>query len=58
MSDIAMCRSKTCPLRYTCYRAQAEPNPYRQSYADFDPKNCDAYWKMEPVNGKDITNPE
>ena len=49
--DISMCDNKTCPLRNTCYRFIAEPNPYRQSYGDFRWKSeeegkvtCDHYW--------------
>ena len=32
MSDIAMCKGTGCPLASSCYRYNAEPNPYRQSY--------------------------
>lgn len=32
MSDIAMCEGTGCPMRESCYRYNAEPNPYRQSY--------------------------
>lgn len=32
MADITMCQDKMCPLYTKCYRAQAIPNPYRQSY--------------------------
>lgn len=49
--DIAMCDNKTCPLRMTCYRFIAEPNPWRQTYGYFkwDEDNegkvtCDYYW--------------
>ena len=35
MADISMCYNDTCPLRETCYRFTAKPNPWRQTYADF-----------------------
>ena len=46
MPDISLCRNKTCPLRPTCYRAQAKPNPYRQAYTSYTPNEdgtCDDY---------------
>jgi hypothetical protein len=46
MPDIAMCENVECPLRRTCYRFMAVPNPFRQSYAEFAPKadgDCDYY---------------
>jgi len=36
MPDITMCMTEDCPLFKECYRAQAVPNPYRQSYAKFE----------------------
>lgn len=32
MADITMCVQKNCPKFSECYRAQAKPNEYRQSY--------------------------
>ena len=32
MPDICMCQGTGCPMKETCYRYTAEPNPYRQSY--------------------------
>lgn len=32
-----MCKNENCSLNKTCYRYTAEPNPYRQTYADFKP---------------------
>lgn len=47
MPDIAMCFGVGCKDREQCYRFKAEPNPYRQSYADFKPKEgegrCDDF---------------
>ena len=37
MTDITMCKSRNCPLRETCYRYTAAPNPYRQAYFTNEP---------------------
>ena len=50
MPDISMCANKKCPSYDNCYRAQVEPNPYRQSYMQFKPDEtgkCEYYY---PVN--------
>ncbi len=42
MADISMCLGKNCPKKKKCYRYTARPNPYAQSYSDFEnrcPKN-------------------
>ena len=51
MCDFAMCSAKNCPISKTCRRhadSGTEPDPYRQTYADFQPQpgevGCDAYW--------------
>jgi hypothetical protein len=51
MPDIAMCPSKDCVLKDTCYRNIAsgtEPSEYRQSYFVNPPSkedgSCDYYW--------------
>lgn len=36
MPDITMCLSESCPYKNKCYRAQANPNPYYQSYSNFE----------------------
>ena len=41
MADITMCLQSACPNAPTCYRVQAEVNPYRQSVARFDFKVTD-----------------
>lgn len=38
MPDITMCSNEKCADFKKCYRAQAKPNPYRQSYAEFKPE--------------------
>lgn len=52
MPDISMCPGTNCPLREDCYRYQAKPDKYYQSYFTEVPyddfhKDCDFYWKME-----------
>lgn len=37
MPDITMCSNETCPLRTTCYRFTATPNPRYQSFSFFNP---------------------
>jgi hypothetical protein len=47
MPDITMCTAKNCDKSAACYRHEdsgTEPNPYRQSYSDFNPENCGHYW--------------
>jgi hypothetical protein len=51
MPDISMCSNDECPLSKTCYRFNAKPSEYRQSYTRFTPKidevldevECDYY---------------
>lgn len=52
MSDITMCRGKDCPLKETCRRFKAEPNPHRQSYfvnppIEQETEKCLHYWREE-----------
>jgi hypothetical protein len=37
MADIAMCQNDDCPSAKQCYRHEATPNPWRQSYMEFKP---------------------
>jgi len=41
--DIAMCQNEVCAKKLTCYRYMATPDPYRQSYAQFDADGCTSY---------------
>ena len=36
-----MCMGVGCPIRTSCYRFRAEPNPFRQSYITNTPYNHD-----------------
>ena len=36
VNDITMCTSIDCPMKDTCYRIQATPEPRWQSYANFE----------------------
>ena len=37
MADITMCENWKCPSSKNCYRYQAEPHPFYQSYMNFEP---------------------
>jgi hypothetical protein len=58
MPDITMCSNHACPLRETCYRYMAEPNPWRQSYSLFEPKNgeCEHLLPLRPRRERPITS--
>ncbi len=46
MPDISMCMNHTCPSASKCYRHEAMPNAFWQSYADFKPDEsgkCDSF---------------
>ena len=36
MPDISMCMNVTCPSKNICYRFMAKPNPYWQSYCNYE----------------------
>lgn len=50
MPDIAMCTGDGCPMKETCYRFKAEPDPLWQSWM-FPPLkpdgSCDQYTKLD-----------
>lgn len=54
MPDIAMCNSTECPKRYDCYRHEALPDPFMQTWGDFDEQrdggNCEYWWPLKPKN--------
>lgn len=37
MPDISMCANNECPHKGECYRYTAVPDPYAQSYTNFEP---------------------
>jgi len=50
MPDIAMCQDHDCPSSKMCYRHQAWPNGYAQSYGEFDRKGkdkCEQFWRLK-----------
>lgn len=64
MPDITMCINEFCGFKDTCYRYTANPNEFRQAYAEFKPKKganglleCDHYWK-DTRTQKEINNKE
>ena len=47
MPDISMCNDYSCPQFEKCYRAQAKPSEYRQSYFRDSPRDkdgCNYFW--------------
>lgn len=56
MADITMCQDGACPKRHTCYRFNANPDLYWQSYFYSSPREgdkCLRYWKMETKTGEE-----
>ena len=54
MADITICTNKQCPSRGYCYRFNATPNSYGQSYAEYAPNEagkCDGYIQMRSPSG-------
>lgn len=55
MPDITMCKNSRCALNTSCYRYQATPDRYRQSYfTDLEPivnedgdASCEYYYPYE-----------
>ena len=37
MPDISLCLNDECPFRKTCYRHEADPNEFYQSYHPYAP---------------------
>lgn len=53
MPDISMCNDYSCPDFDKCYRAQAKPSEYRQSYFRDSPRDkdgCNYFWLLEETN--------
>ena len=53
MPDISMCNDYSCPDFERCYRAQAKPSEYRQSYFSGSPRSmdgCQYFWVLEETN--------
>ena len=52
-----MCSNKECTLKEHCYRFNAIPNPYRQSYDTFKQNSrgkCKSFIKIEKDEPKEI----
>jgi hypothetical protein len=56
MADITMCSGKGCPKKATCYRFNATPNEWRQSYFLTEPN--DGAVCAEYIGAYDITGAE
>lgn len=52
MADISMCFGTGCDKRANCYRFNASPGRYSQSYTEHNPENCQAYWPTFPRCGQ------
>ena len=53
MPDISMCNDYSCPDFERCYRAQAKPSEYRQSYFAGSPRSmdgCQYLWPLEETD--------
>lgn len=57
MADITMCTNNVCDYKEHCYKYQAKPNPYWQSYAYFD-RMMDAGKCYEPITQRKKELPE
>lgn len=59
MPDISMCSGEGCPRAPTCYRAQATPDEYRQTYFASPPmkpdQSCEYHWPIAALNKPDET---
>jgi hypothetical protein len=55
MADITMCQDKECILKDECYRYTATPNPWRQAYFVYSPRDGGACKEYVP-NGKEKAN--
>ena len=49
MPDISKCSNADCPIKHTCYRWTAPPNPDWQSYATFTPTITGTCFHRIPV---------
>jgi len=59
MPDIAMCNDYSCPDFDRCYRAQAKPSEYRQSYFSDSPRSmdgCEYFWALEETKQREDTD--
>ena len=59
MPDIAMCNDYSCPQFDKCYRAQAKPSEYRQSYFGGSPRSkdgCDYFSPLEETKQREETD--
>lgn len=56
MPDISMCSGKNCLMKETCYRYNAKPSEFMQTYFCEPPlkedKTCDYYWENKNSDAK------
>ena len=56
MADITMCINTECPKSNSCYRVQAKPDDYLQSYSNFEYCNKSSDFEDYIPIKKDIEN--
>ncbi len=54
MPDITMCEDRDCPKRKECYRFNAKPSEFRQSWFTESPRKkdsleCRMFWEIIPM---------
>lgn len=57
MADITMCMDNECPQNKTCYRYNAIPNEFRQSYFANSPRkgeDCEYYYERANIHRSPI----
>ena len=52
MPDISMCKGGKCPQKKDCYRHNAKPSEFRQSFFvtppyNWETKSCTEFWEDE-----------
>ena len=58
MPDISMCLNDACPSATRCYRHEAKPNEWRQSYAEFKPDETGKCEDFAPMDGMQSVLPD
>lgn len=52
MPDIAMCTNDECPKAKECFRHEAVPHPYWQSYMAFDLEKDNCFWPLDEATSE------
>ena len=57
MPDITMCLQDDCPMKGGCYRHEATPTSYRQSFAVFTPEtatDCSRFMEIWTARNNEV----